>query len=261
MRTYLTCNLDIYVDAATGSDSTGDGTVTCPFQTLQAARAFVQEGFDLARKWVVRFHCAGNFTAGLNAFGPLVGQTNPHNEIWEFGYGSGVTATNSNAFMAIYGAQYVIEQPGNAMGISAPGGAGVGLNASCGGFIYAANCLSFQDCGNSFVQTSWGGQITVNSMYLTGNAYAPLFASGGVIQVNPNAVVWTMGNPTFTRGFAWSYAGGVIGTAGAVFEVAGTVNAKKYVAELNGVIAVGYGSSLPGNQAGVEISGGRYETY
>lgn len=254
-RIYLTAHLTVYVNASTGSDSSGDGSSGHPFQTLQFAHDYVQKNYDLANNFSVTYIGTGTFTSGIVEYGSLVGQCSPANQVFTFTAGSSVDGGNGTAFGALYGIGYMVDS----VTIKATGGSGVGVSASSGSTIALNNGIIFGACGSSAIQTAWGGNVYVNnSLSISGNCSQFLFASGGVIQLAPGITsTWTA--PTnYSNCYAWAYGQGVIGINGQTFT--GTVTGIKYKAELLGLIATGTGNVnyLPGNSAGGTSFGGVY---
>jgi hypothetical protein len=71
-RTMLTANRTYHL-SPTGSDTTGDGTVANPWQTLQHVWAWVNAFIDYGGYTVTALMAAGTYTQGLAAFGAQIG--------------------------------------------------------------------------------------------------------------------------------------------------------------------------------------------
>lgn len=257
-RVKFTADTTIYVDSSSGNDTTGDGSQNAPFASLQHARDYAQRNLDLAG-FKLTYNCNGSF-GGLTCAGALVGQKSPIQEEFSFTQGSSITNTASggNGILAFYGAMINIRQPQNSFTITANNAC---LNASTGGFINVQDNISL--VGNSSntygLLTAWGGYIITNGLTISGNFYSFVSAQGGMIQLNPNNTVNIPNNITFSKATMWAYAGGVIGCNGQTWNLGGTVTGKRYVSELNGMIATGSGENyLPGSIAGEKLSGGQY---
>jgi len=157
-RICLTGNLTIYVNASSGSDSSGDGSSACPFQTLQFAHDYVQRNYDLCSHRVT-YIGTGNFTAGIVEYGPLVGQCSPTSQVFTFTPNSSVDGGDAIAFWSSYGLGYMIDS----VTIKAPGPNGVGVTASSGSTIALNTGIIFGSCGFSAIQTAWSGNVYVNN--------------------------------------------------------------------------------------------------
>lgn len=266
-RICLTANLNVYVNGPSGSDSTGDGSALLPWATLQHARNTVQRTVDTCG-YTVTYDCTGPFTAGLVAQGGLVGQTNPNNELFLFPTGTYIdSGPGCRAFDALYGAKFAVSQPAGALTVRAYGAGGVAFAAADGGFLNVLSQVTIDmsarnghPCGDYAISTSPFGSIIANSTYIVGDMQSFLFASGGMIQLNPGNTHYVMGNPNYSIGFAWAYDGGTLGVNGQTIIPVGTVAGKRYVAELGGKIATGNQGAnyFPGSIAGTTLSGGQY---
>lgn len=235
MRTYLTAPLAINVNANSGNDATGNASGS-PFLTLQAARAYTQQNFDLGYKWGVTFNCTGWFTSGLIAVQPLAGQLNEAYEVWNFAPASVVVASPQSdncGFLAVNNALLTI-QAQNGLTIEAPMAGGVGGAVSEGGILSFANTTTFSNCGFACVQSNQAGQLYLNSFFTTGNCTAFAFASQGTIQFNPGNQGWLVGAPSYAKALLWVHAGGVIGASGTTFN--GVYHGIKALADEGGVI-------------------------
>lgn len=251
MRTILTCPTSFYVAA---SAVQGDGSKISPWNNLQYAHDYVQNNYDLAGN-TVTFICQGVFSSGINELGSLVGQTSPNSQVYSFIDNSSVTSTG-NTFSSTYGIGYILQSSDN-LTITAP--QGVAISTSSGSTIALNAGITIGICSSSQLQTAWGGNIYLNcDITFTGNAQQCLFASGGVIQLNPGMKSTWVGTVKYSNCYAWAYAGGVIGINGQTFT--GSVYGIKYKSEFLGIIATGGRgiNYLPGNQAGGIDLGGQY---
>jgi hypothetical protein len=115
-------NTTFYVNASTGSDTTGTGTAAAPWQTLQHGYNVVQQTYFNSSA-TITFNCVGTFTAGV-ACPPLAGSTNTTVIFLFPTAGSSITATNSSCFDALSGSNLIVECTGSGtLALSGPASA------------------------------------------------------------------------------------------------------------------------------------------
>lgn len=254
-RTCLTATAEVFINASTGDDATGDGTASLPFKTLQRGSDFAQRTFDLMGQYAVIYQGSGWLKGGVVQHGGLLGQADPNHQIFNFSYGSVVEAApNGRCFLANHGAKFAINQPEGVLTLKADGADGIGVAASDGGFINVLTTTTF-DCRRNAAQTSWGGMIILNSAWYTGTGEAAWYASGGVIQANPGQDQIFV-TSSYSKATAWAY-NGTIGIDGQTFY--NTPTGARYAAEQCGVIVGNGGATyIPGSLPGYVATGGQY---
>lgn len=255
-RTILTNNLTVYVSPS-GNDNTGDGSQGNPWATIQYARNYVQQNYDLNFQYTVTYQVqSGTYTAGCNANGPLIGQSNPLQETFNFAFGAAIVPTTSiTIFEALYGAMISLIFPSNfGVTFEAPGSTGIVFCAGYGGIISVGPNVTLSNVGQYHIQTVWGGNVYWSGGYICGTSKCFVYASGGVVQLNPGSQDVFV-NAVFTDAFVHSY-NGVIGVSGQTFV--NNCAGKTLISEMNGIIA-GWGSCNygPGTITGTCITGGQ----
>jgi hypothetical protein len=260
-RPQLSASPTFFVNAATGSDTLGDGSASLPFQTLQKARNYAAT-FDYAGLYFPTYNCTGAFTQGVICGSLLIGASN---EIFTFNSGSSVSAIDSDCFTVANAAAVVItatgtpvvlstsgSAPGNGYAIQSRGVANVLVSAGVNfGACYAGHC------------SSNAGNIVLNNNYtISGSSpnHFQIQIGGGIITTNlltPQTVT-LVGTPAFSNAFAAISCPGQIASHGVTWS--GGATGTRYSAILNGTITTnGSGASyFPGSIAGVTSSGGQY---
>ena len=209
--------------------------------------------------FTVTYQCNGHFIAGITENGGLIGQQSPAAQVFNFSNGSSVTSTSGTTFSACYGLGFMIQSDGY-VNIEAPSAGGVGLAATAGSTIVLGRGICLYNCYTA-AQTSWGGTILFNNDFTVySNGMQCLFASGGLIQLNPGITVSFPVYSNWANCFCWSYGGGVIGINGITWNGKSNVSGIRYKAEFTGIISTGGQGPyyLPGNQAGGTDLGGQY---
>jgi hypothetical protein len=256
-RTLLTSNITLYANASTGSDS-NPCTSGSPCLTVQHVRNVAFQTYDLAGQYTVTYNLTGAFTAPVNAYGSLVGQLSPSQEVFAFQSGATLIVSGSTDFQAVYGAQLTITSVAGNLTFEAPS-SGVCFNAASGGFIVLP-AMSLIGCNGTAIQTSWGGTIIAGgNLAIAGNAAEFIFASGGVIQLDPGLTHTLSSTPAYSVAFAYVYAGGILGINGQTWS--GSATGVRYKIDGCGFLNTGSGgaSYLPGGTSGTVGSCGEYE--
>jgi hypothetical protein len=255
---------NMYVDNVSGNDGNdclAPGAGACA--TLQHMRDLAQQYLDLggSASAAVIFNVAAQTFSGVQvaAYGPMFGQKFPTGEQWNFAAGAVLTGpTDTFAFEANYGAQLFINSVGGNLTFEAPGAAGgVCISAGVGSYI-SVPAMTFLGCTNTGIQTTWGGTLIVQgNLSIQGNSAQFIYASGGVVQLNPG-LTHTFVSANYSKAFVNSYGQGVVGADGQTF-VGATPVGPKWNAEWNAIIVVGSNCNtyFPGSINGTSATGGQ----
>jgi hypothetical protein len=238
----------LFVSSA-GSDVNVGTVSTSPFATPQHAYNWAQSNLDLAGLVLTISIAAGTYAAGLNASGPLYGQTSP---VMIQGAGSPTTTINAGACISTnWGANL---QPG-----------GLTLNASGAG----SACLSTSNAGSIITvgpglvlgtatlaqmqAVQFGEIILANSYTVSAGSQSHWFAQSSGLIVNGNvAITVTLtGTPAYSGAFATATSGANINPANVV-TFSGGATGTRFAVSANATINTnGSGASaLPGSVAG-----------
>ncbi len=109
-RIDLTQATTFYVNSVTGSDTTGDGSISNPLATIQQAHDLIQNCYDIKSQQVT-IDITGNFSHGLTQIGPLVGQRGPL--ILNFQDGAVIYTADDHVFLSIYSLGFIIQSSGS----------------------------------------------------------------------------------------------------------------------------------------------------
>ena len=265
VRPPLTANGNFYIDAALGSDTTGDGSSGNPWATLQYAYNWIQANVNFAG-YQCNIHMAdGIYTGGLVAAGSFIGANNA---------GSLLILGNSSDPTAVVihttGADCVDVSAGGSISlkhltvvsITSGGAGGDGVTASYAGELFLYD-MNFGACSGNQMYAAGGGSVIVMTGYqITGGAQVHAQAAEqGYIEMSSSPArhinVQLIGNPNFSAAFVMAGDGGIY-AANNTF--AGSATGPRYDAHLNGVIltnnkGVNY---FPGSVAGSTSTGGQY---
>lgn len=225
------------------------------FSTLQKAANVIYGTLDLSGFNVTVQVRPGTYTAGVAQVSPQVGA----GEIVFTGNsaspGQIVLAPSSGNCFYVAGAATSLSVSG--MKLTGPSN---GLNAALGGVIKIIGAMEYGAVSSVHLYAETGGTISdvSHSHYITGGAFAHVFAIyGGLVisAVNSYAII---GSPTMAAYFAFAGSNGTIYTFSNTFS--GAVTAQRYLATANGVIQTNGGgaSYFPGTSAGATTAGGQY---
>jgi hypothetical protein len=265
VRPPLTANGNFYIDAALGSDTTGDGSSGNPWTTLQYAYNWIQANVNFAG-YQCNIHMAdGIYTGGLVAAGSFIGANNA---------GSLLILGNSSDPTAVVihttGADCVDVSAGGSISLkhltvvstTSGGAGGDGVTASYTGELFLYD-MNFGACSGNQMYAAGGGSVIVMTDYqITGGAQVHAQAAQqGYIEMSStparHIAIALVGNPNFSAGFVMAGDGGIYASNN-VFT--GSATGPRYDAHLNGVIFTnGKGANyFPGSVAGGVSTGGQY---
>ena len=268
LRTILAADTTFYV-RTDGSDS-NSGLVNSAggaWLTIQHAMNVLAANYDFGSKHVTVQVGAGTYTAGVSVI-PWIGggtltflgdATTPSNVLIS------VSAAGGTAGCCFYIASGAL--PGfltiNGFKLTTSVSAGSAIYGSAGSFIIPANIDFSTTALSHFYMQSGAYCDYVNNYTISGGATRHLQCnSGGFIQ-NPGNVATTItisSTVTFSQAFAFSQLAGSIQTTNSSFVNSSNVAGSRYLAQTNGVIVTGSGSStyFPGTSDGTTATGGQY---
>lgn len=263
-RIRLTGASAVYVNASTGSDTTGTGTLASPWQTIQHAYDRLLDCYDLAGQ-IMTIVVAGSFTAGLLAQGNIIGQNGPASLFLDGGGTAtiAVSAAGASCVQADSGAQITLQN----ITVSNSDATAFAVRASRTGVLIIGLGVTFAASTGIHAQAVEGGLLYVIDSYtISGGASIHWEAvSGGAVLVSPdgNSITVTLtGTPAFSTAFAHAFMCGVLDTPEAAGNLtfSGSATGVRYLAELNGVINTQGGGATfyPGGSAGSTATGGQY---
>lgn len=249
----LQADVTIYINASTGDDLLGDGTVAKPYRTYQTAVNKAQAVMDLNLKHRVIFHGTGNFTQGCYLGGLFAGQAGVGSVVFDNANAT-FTITNGDCF-DIFGGQCQIiggSYQASADGIHSNQGCGIQVGGSAVVDIQGVNFLA---CGTA--------HFWIYGIVQVGKGYSIAGNSPNHIVVQPQAVytqysstdaqaalerITLVGTPNFSSQFCSCYGG----SAGFGFGFTGAATGKKFNISGFGTIFTMYRgvNILPGNIAG-----------
>ena len=167
VRPPLTANGNFYIDAALGSDTTGDGSSGNPWATLQYAYNWIQANVNFAG-YQCNIHMAdGIYTGGLVAAGSFIGANNA---------GSLLILGNSSDPAAVVihttGADCVDVSAGGSISLkhltvvstTSGGAGGDGVTASYAGELFLYD-MNFGACSGNQMYAAGGGSVIVMTGY------------------------------------------------------------------------------------------------
>jgi hypothetical protein len=252
----LTANTTVYVDIG-GNDSTGTGSSTSPWATIQKAYNWLMANFNLAGYTAtIQLKSTGTY-APVSATQPINGAViingdpaNPRNYIIRNSNGTAVAATGRG----------VINVVGVSLETTGGGSTAYGLGAAYGGLINFTNC-AFGPCAGAQI-ASVNNSVIAN----TGTTYsiygsAPIHAfSSANSMVNITSVAVTItGTPTYAQGFAIALAAATLQVFS--FTFTGTTTGKHAAVDSNSVMVlsgVNPDTLFPGNVASTATAGGLF---
>jgi hypothetical protein len=262
-RIKLTANTTFYVNAITGNDITGTGTVGAPWATRQKAVNVLANSYDLGG-FNVTISCLGNFTAGVFQGAPLVGQTSASALIFDGGGTAQVSVVSSQCFNAGNAGQFTVQNFGllSTSGSTA-GDVGDALAVNQGTILHGGN--TFGSCVGSHIALNGSGGFIdaiasysisggagVSHIFAQANATAFIGSGGGI-------TIALSGSPAFTGGFVTASIGGAVIYAGATFS--GGATGPRYSVSSGGIIQTSGGGAnfFPGNAVGTNDGTGIYQ--
>lgn len=252
-RTRLTTNTTFYV-ATTGSDTTGFGTSTAPWATIQKAWDFAKQNLDLNGFDVTVNVANGTYTAGLRAFGSLVGVSSSTPLTLNFASTSAiVSTTNSDAIFCALGAQVNLVS-----GKLQTTTAGSGVNCIGTGSRMSFLGTDFGACALAHISSA-GDAILSGSYTISGSAPYHYYIDGGSITAYITGGTVTVSGSLSIPIFANVLNGGRFIKQGSWAYSGGTVTGTRYFASGNSVINCGGSSTFfPGSVAGSTSTGAQY---
>ena len=255
----LRAAMDYYVNFGSGAD-TNDGLSTqTPFKTIRKgiamALSFNQNGFD------VNIRCADGISADSATYCPPL---NGSGFINIYGNVSNPDACRINSSA---GSCFVVGGPNYRIsGFALAASHVVSGDATCcvwaaSGSVYCY-ALNFTGAYNGMMTASGGRLIAVGPFHVSGVAAHFMGTDSGMCgSQEPGYPTVTFDSATqFTQGFAVAGRGGVTTALFTALPGFANVVGPKFLASGNGVIYSGGASlsALPGNSAGVLLSGGQY---
>jgi len=252
----------VYVDNA-GNDNNDGLTPTTAFQHIQRAVDYMRTNVDLGPSTALISINAGYYPENVIIGGPLLGQRGIENFLF----------VTTNGQVHIHGTGYTLTAFGGAMFflygdfLLSCSWSGGGPNAVMGGFncrigTYGGRLMFGDSPGCDHVSMAVGGEFTcqVPTDYAInggGNTHWHTDSGGRIIVTDNNVTI--MGGCAFDT-FAQASDVSVILPIRLNYVNAGFVSARKYLANLNGVInTAGAGvGALPGGTPGATGSGGQY---
>jgi hypothetical protein len=259
IRIKLTANQSFYVSNG-GSDTTGDGSSSAPWATLQQAWNTIIAGYD-CNGFQITVNVADGTYAPLVASGSVLGSgtvlfqgdiASPSN--------CTISATNASCFLVDNNA--TIQVAGFrlvATGTSIL--AGVGLFVRLGGQLNIAGDMQFGSCAVAHIACNGGGEVTATGVEWTIGSPAPSHISCSQGFINLQTVTINISSAmAFGSAFcAVTSMGFVQIQAGSSF-IGSAATGTKYTIALNSVINTGGSgaSFFPGSVAGTTSTGGQY---
>ena len=240
--------LTVYV-ATTGNDTTGKGSSTAPFLTIQKAINSVQQLDSLGGNVLISV-AAGTYagavaytsTGGLSCNGKIIvrGTATPS----DVTISGGITCSGNGSIMSV-----------ESLTITT-----VGMTSSYGGQLYWSTVTFGTLTGVNAVAATSNGIAQASGIYtVTGSmaAFAKATFGGQVILGAYAATI--SGTPAWADAFAYALTGGIIAGTGFTFSGAGSTGAR-YSSVQNSIIdtAGGGANFFPGNGAGSTATGGIY---
>lgn len=273
-KSVLSTSFTYFVDAAAGNDTTGIGSLSAPWQSLQRAWNWVQGNLDLAGQFTVTINCTGNFTTGLNAAGTVTGCASASNVVFNFTSGSSVAVVNNSGITINNGAQLTLGSTGTPLLITCSGsgiGLGIGITVVGASNLTLGNGINFGACFGGHMACGEGSTIlAANSYTISGGApeHVLMFQGGGFFSFSQSTsqVISLVGTPNFSVAFIFVQSPGFVIINSASFPNAvtfsGAATGQRYRISLNGIVFTNTNANptyLPGNIAGATTFGGQYD--
>lgn len=256
-KVVLPADQGYYVNPSTGNDSNNGLTSGTAWQTLQHAYNWIQQNVNL-NGFKATINCAaGTYATGLNALGPLNGQT--ANDKCYF---LGDTTTPSNCLVTVSGAAFAAQNGAHfqVQGFKTVTGT-QGIVANGSGSQIQYGFMDFGACGNGHVVAEFGATTTaINNYTISGSAAEGHFLGVWSGQVIAGSITITLtGTPDFgSDGFALAQYVGALHLNGITFSGSGT--GKRYLSDANSIVytAGGGANYFPGNVPGTTSNNGLY---
>jgi len=259
LRVRLQANTNLYVNASTGSDTTGNGSASAPWQTLQHAYNQIQDNWDM-NGYSLTVNCTGAFTAGLLADGLCVGQTGPRSLIF-----NGVSGASVTVGAAQYGCFEAADNGQIQNFVLSNTNAAAYCVRAAGGYLVVGAGITFAASAGVHVQAIGFGLIWFDQNFtITGGAQVFFSVTiNGVISMSPggNIITCTIsGTPNFSNAFVVCDTNSTWSGVYTLMVFSGAATGVRYKALNNGVIWTNGASTtyFPGNAAGTTTAGGQY---
>lgn len=263
VRTLLSANLTLYVNANTGSDVNAGLTPATAFLTIQAAVNAIYHNYDFNGFSSTISVANGTYTTQTTVIGVPFGGTGltitgnlatPGSCI--------VNVTNLSCFLGTLGCNLLVQGFSLAATGLVPTTTGIGIVATNAGLVVFGNVI-FATCNNAHVVSVGGAQVYAapgSSYSITGPANTHYLADlGGAISIAQVTITIT-GTPAFANSFAFASRSSNVQAVTGVTVYSGAATGARYIASLNGVVSSNGGgaSFFPGSVAGSLSTGGQY---
>jgi hypothetical protein len=258
--TPLTAATTVFVSTA-GSDTTGTGTSTNPWATIQKAANYFANSINLNGQVGTISIAAGTYSAGASINSSILGSTGQTSLVFTT---SGAVTINGSGFcfLASGGAQFTVNGNFTLNTTNAAASPNAALVANNGGRLaIAGSGLTFGTTQTAHIIASAGGQVN-NS----GGLGAYTIAGGGPVHwsaqtqgeiVIQGATITLSSTPAFSSVFAQAFDTGVIECGALIFAGTGATGSR-YSVTNNAVINTSGGGTtyLPGNSVGSGTNSG-----
>lgn len=248
-RETLRANRTVYVDASSGSDTTGDGSVGAPFATKQKAMDTVSS-WDCSTFEVVISCAAGTDTSGATWRGHIGtgavilrgDTTTPSNCVWNRTGGNDITF-GIGAKLTVEGFKFQTTTSGHAIQVRAFGQLTLGIN-------------EFGACAGAHIRADNLAQVACTANYtISGGANRHIDTSANCAFGYGSNTITVSGTPAFTE-FIYVSLGSMISLFNTTFS--GSATGKRYTIDGGAIInTYGAGTSstyFPGNSNGTAAS-------
>ncbi len=251
-KTVLTAALDVYV-ATTGSNTTGTGSSSSPWQTIQYAIDYVKANYD-RNGYATNIHLAdGTYTGNVSLtndtcvnvpFNIIGNSTTPANVI--------VTATTGDTIYCSAG-KLVLSY------FELRSTAGSGLAADVCGEIDVQTGMRLGACAQYHMNSGNGGLVKCLGNYSIVGSAANHYLCWNTGKLQSAGITVTItGTPAFASGFVQVVGAGFLGSWGNTWS--GSATGSRYGVDSNGTIMT-YGSGasyFPGSSSGTAGASGVY---
>ena len=261
-RYRLSQNTSYYV-STTGNDTTGNGSFSSPWATIQKAINYIQKNIDLCGYFVTINVAAGTY-AGFCVSGPFVGENSyPIYEdvmvsiVGDTSNPSNVVITSSTTSTVVIARDARVAMRGFKITCtSTTNGDGHNIIVKQGGRLYLNGNMNFGNVLNYHIITVDSASfVFITSSYtLSGGGEGHILSIlGSQLIYGSNVTITITGTPTFTWAFVAAQRLGFVNIpAGTIFS--GSCTGRKFQADLNAVIFTN-GVTLPGSTAGSSTYG------